>query len=300
MLKGLLANRELKERLEKALSEGHLPHGVLLCGEDGLGCGYAARLLAAEYLEPENELRYAQAAQGCHPECTEVIGTGAAGLIKVDQIRQVRAAMQETALSGTGRVVIIRDAHRMGAGAANALLKILEEPPEGVLFILTAPSAGAVLPTLLSRCGVYSLSTVPKEECIAAVREQFPSADGELLFAVFGGRLGKCLWAAQDPAPLEGAIEAAESAVKGDVYGLMCAFAPLEKDRPGAAERLQLLRFIAFAGVCGHRHPRLPAFSLPRAEALIGAVERAEAALAQNANLKLALTAFAARCGRIS
>lgn len=296
MLQGLLANEELKERLKTALDQGHLPHGILLCGENGLGRGYAARLLAAEYLAPENDALYQKVVKGAYPDFFVLEGSGAAGQIKVDEIRALRAALTQTSFGGAGRAALIKNADRMGKGAANALLKILEEPPAGVLFLLTAPSAASVMPTLRSRCAVYSLSPVGREESLAALKKAAPSADGELLYSVFGGRLGLCLAAAEEQAPLEQALCAANALFKKDGYALLCLLSETEKDRPGALRLLNLLQMIALAGMEGRRHPKLPFFEAEEAARLGAAAKEARLAILQNANLKLALTAFAVRC----
>lgn len=71
-----------------------------------------------------------------------------------------------------GRAVIFYGAQKMNASSANALLKVLEEPPEGVLFVLTATSAAAVLPTIRSRCAIYPIAPVtPAGMCELAARE---------------------------------------------------------------------------------------------------------------------------------
>ena len=56
----------------------------------------------------------------------------------------------------------IKGADKLNGASANALLKVLEEPPEGVLFILTAPSEANVMATIRSRCCAYSLAPWPR------------------------------------------------------------------------------------------------------------------------------------------
>ena len=69
-------------------------------------------------------------------------------------MREAREAIQRSALStdAAGRVLFIYGAQNLNGSSANAMLKIIEEPPEGVLFLLTATSAATVLPTIRSRC----------------------------------------------------------------------------------------------------------------------------------------------------
>lgn len=79
--------------------------------------------------------------------------------ISVDQIRGLADFLGMTAHQGGRRVVIIHPAESMNTNAANALLKNLEEPPAGLLFILVTHKPQSLLPTLLSRCLAFSLAT---------------------------------------------------------------------------------------------------------------------------------------------
>jgi DNA polymerase-3 subunit delta' len=85
-----------------------------------------------------------------HPDFLWISSDGA--FIKIDQIRAIRARLRFRPFEGKWRVVVIRDAHRLREEAANALLKILEEPPGRNLFILLALEPQMLLPTIVSRC----------------------------------------------------------------------------------------------------------------------------------------------------
>jgi DNA polymerase III, gamma/tau subunits len=298
MFESLYANEELKANFEKMLHSKTLPHAVLICAEDGLGKGFTARLLAAEYLEPNDDYRYAQVLEGTYPECITVEGEGAFGQIKVEQIRQVRARVQETGFTENGKAVIIKNANRMNSAAANALLKVLEEPPEGVLFILTAPSTGAVLPTILSRCAVFSLSPIPEEVCAKKIKERHPGANAELLSEVFGGRLGLCLNYAVEPERrdmLNRTLQAVKAIARDNIYALAVILSKVEKDKDAAEEMLTLMQFLLLHAAKGkiEKIPTIPTEKLQRVNT---AIFDAQQALRQNANTKLTLTALAVSC----
>ena len=150
-LDSLLGNETLKESLSAALAAGRLSHSILLCGEAGTGAGFAARCLAADYLYPNGGASAAQVLAGQSPEYLLLAGEGVSGDIRVDRVREVRREIFNTALSAGGRAVHIKGADKLNGASANALLKVLEEPPEGVLFILTAPSEANVMATIRSR-----------------------------------------------------------------------------------------------------------------------------------------------------
>ena len=173
-LDSLLGNETLKESLSAALAAGRLSHSILLCGEAGTGAGFAARCLAADYLYPNGGASAAQVLAGQSPEYLLLAGEGVSGDIRVDRVREVRREIFNTALSAGGRAVHIKGADKLNGASANALLKVLEEPPEGVLFILTAPSEANVMATIRSRCCAYSLAPVAEEVCAAYLKKHFP------------------------------------------------------------------------------------------------------------------------------
>lgn len=86
--------------------------------------------------------------------------------ISVDQVRGLADFIGMSAHQGGGRVVIVHPAEAMNANAANALLKNLEEPPRGLLFILVTHKPQQLLPTILSRCLSFALASPGKESAV--------------------------------------------------------------------------------------------------------------------------------------
>ena len=158
MLERIAGNRELKQDLKTALGSGRIAHSILLVGEPGCGAGFAARCLAADYLYPNGGPHAEAVLRGQDTESIVCVGGG----FRPDQggsIRDARQNIQKSALSSDaeGRVLFIYGAQNLNGASANAMLKIMEEPPEGVMFLLTASSAAAVLPTIRSRCAAYTM-----------------------------------------------------------------------------------------------------------------------------------------------
>ena len=245
MLERLAGNEPLRRDLAAALAANRLAHSVLLCGEKGLGAGFAARCLAADRLFPAGGPAAEAVLAGQSSECIEVRGAGVQGVIKIDQVREVRRRVYDTALSAAGRVVILYGAEHLNAASGNALLKIIEEPPEGVLFVLTAASSAAVLGTIRSRCAVYALAPVSEAECAAWLRKNCPGAAGQLapeqLAALYAGQIGKAADALRDPARgavLTDALRIAGLAAKGQEYPLLTALAAYESaKKPKPADK---------------------------------------------------------------
>ena len=247
MLERLAGNDALKRELGTALHSGRLPHAVLLVGEPGCGAGFAARCLAADYLYPAGGPHAEAVLKGEDTECLALRGEGTSGQIPVKRVREAREAIQRSALStdAAGRVLFIYGAQNLNGtqgSSANALLKIIEEPPEGVLFLLTAPSAAVVLPTIRSRCAAYTIAPVPVADCAAHLRaERLPAAAaGELAF-LYEGHIGTALKSWNDP-PTKAALGMAKTlcgyAAQGDTYRALALLTKYERDKEGFAALL--------------------------------------------------------------
>jgi DNA polymerase-3 subunit delta' len=140
--------------LREAVSNGTVGHSYLFVGPQGVGRELAAVALAAS-------VNCAQGGCGecdvckrtlrrAHPDVTFVAPEGAQ--ILVEQVRELRQIAYRSAFEGKTKVLVIEDAHRLNAAAANALLKVLEEPPGDVVFVLVTESPEDLPPTIVSRC----------------------------------------------------------------------------------------------------------------------------------------------------
>lgn len=300
MLNRVTGNRPSIQGIKAALAAGRLSHSILLAGEKGTGTGFAARCLAADYLWPHGGAGARLVMESRAEDCIEVRGEGASGDIRIDRIRQVRQQIFSTALQGPGRVVILYGAQSLNPSSANALLKVLEEPPEGVLFILTATSAAAVLPTIRSRCVCFAMAPVSEEDCVAYLRQARPNCtEAKFLARAMGGRIGSALACADDEgrrAILQDAVQSASLAAAGDVYGLQMLLAKREKDKPALRQLLEDIRAVCAAGM--GTDPLVPALSPARSAAIIGLAGTAASQLAANAPAKLVLTCFAAQAAK--
>lgn len=322
----VLGNGDTTAALKRALETGRLPHAILLTAPDGAGRGFAARCLAADYLYPGGGAQ-AQAVLGQQsPELLVVTGEGKSGQIPVDSIRAVRSEIFHSSLSAAGRVVWIRDAHRMAAPAANALLKVLEEPPPGALFILTAPDPTALPFTIQSRCAAYALGALPAGVCEARLQSAladltaqgaekdaegsaafFPPDPGlpELLAALYGGRIGMGLRVLQNPGRLQilrDALAAVDAAAARDTYRLLCIFSNYEGRAEGERARREcLLADMAEAMACalrGETAAGLPPLHASLAARLLPPLADCRQALAGNAAPKITFAALAVRLKR--
>ena len=302
MLDRLAGNAALKAELGAALRTGRLPHAVLLVGEAGCGAGFAARCLAADYLYPAGGPHAEAVLKGEDTECLVLRGEGASGQIPVKRVREMREAIQHSALStdAAGRVLFIYGAQNLNGSSANAMLKIIEEPPEGVLFLLTATSAATVLPTIRSRCAAYTIAPVPAADCAALLRDRgLPAALADELAFVYEGHVGNALRAFQDAAArtaLARAKELCGYAAQNDTYRALALVTQYERDREGFLALLwqldqvcsAVLRRPGYGASCGGIRPEAAAD-------ILRAGAETRRAVTANGNLRLAVALLAAR-----
>jgi len=118
------------------------------------------------------------------------------GEIIVEDSREIATFLRLTPAEGGWRVVIVDGADEMNRNAANALLKILEEPPRRVLLLLVAHSPGRLLPTIRSRCRRFPLAPLPPgvvRLLLQRYRPDLPEPQAEALVALSGGSIGRAL-----------------------------------------------------------------------------------------------------------
>ena len=97
--------------------------------------------------------------------------------IKVDQVREIQRRLTTRPTLGSKRAVIIDPADDMEVSASNALLKSLEEPPQGTYFLLVAHSPARLLPTIRSRCRTLRFSAIDRRSMDNLLRDLASEAD---------------------------------------------------------------------------------------------------------------------------
>jgi len=140
--------------LKDAVTSGAPGHAYLFAGPQGVGRELAAAALAASLNCPDGGCGAcdvcARVLRRSHPDVYTIAPEGAQ--ILVDQVRAVRENAYLSPYEGRVKIFIFEDAHRLNPAASNALLKVLEEPPADVVFVLITESPEDLLPTVVSRC----------------------------------------------------------------------------------------------------------------------------------------------------
>ncbi len=194
---GFYGNDNLKRLLTETLKNHTTPHALLIEGERGAGAGYLGELLAGDILCENGGCGACRscrkALKGIHPDIY-VLDRGDE-MIKVDDIRALGATAAVYPNDGERKAYVIKHADNMNKNAQNALLKLLEEPPSFVSFILCAESRNKLLDTILSRCvclKVYPVSADEASDYLIKNTKIKPDAAADIA-AVSRGLIGRAL-----------------------------------------------------------------------------------------------------------
>jgi DNA polymerase-3 subunit delta' len=191
------------------------PHAVLLTGSAGIGkTELAAQIVALLLCEtPTPDLAACGGCPSCrwhavgnHPDYRAVMPGGdadaeaaatelaaekgkkrSAATIKIDQVRELEDFVFLGSHRHGRRVVLLTQAETMNHAAANALLKMLEEPPAGVFFILVTSKLRALLATLRSRCRIVTMAQPDREQAVAWLEKNGLGKEGQTWLDMAGG-----------------------------------------------------------------------------------------------------------------
>lgn len=164
-----IGNDAVTGQIEAAMENGTLPHAVIIDGAKGTGKATLARILAS-YCVCTGESRPCGKCPGCmkaehnsHPDIFVTDGNDPGGL-NIETIRRIRSDAYIIPNEAPTKCFILLNCDKMLAPSQNAFLKILEEPPANVMFVMTVTSANMLLQTVRSRSRIYSLCPPPPEQ----------------------------------------------------------------------------------------------------------------------------------------
>ena len=172
----IVSQSQVVEQL-KAVSSGDpkaIAQSWLICGPPGSGRSNVARAFAAALESPDHGLNdeptktTEQVLAGTHPDVT-VLATNKV-TIGIDEVRDIIATSEQMPGTAPWRIIIIEDVDRMLERTTNVLLKEIEEPSAHTIWLLCAPSAQDVLPTIRSRTRIVNLA-VPTNQAVAKFLE---------------------------------------------------------------------------------------------------------------------------------
>ncbi len=288
------------ESLASSMANGRMHHAWLLTGPSGIGKASVAKLAAACLLSEEVNIRdlcdaevvsfsvllddpgAKQVLNGAHPDYLAIAPTlddNRSGQIKIDQIRALVPFMAHKPARGRFRVTVIDSMDEVNRNGANAMLKLLEEPPENSLILLVSSRPGRLPPTIRSRCRVVSLSPLDALSCQDVLKKKLPDSDlkqVELLAQLCVGAPGRAISLAESGAAdcyqvacsllAESKPNVSAMAVLTDKWGRGTAAG--RRSREGAVFCLERLLWLAALKASG-RDILVPcAFEVPAVQAL--------------------------------
>lgn len=174
--KDIVGQPHLVKALSNAIELNRIANAYLFCGPRGTGKTSSARILAKSLncehgptLEP---------CQKC-ASCRDITNTTGLDVIEIDaasnrgiqDAKELIAQAQYAPINGKYKIFIIDEVHMLSNDAFNALLKIFEEPPENVIFILATTEPHKVLETIVSRCQRFDLRRITTDDIVKRLRE---------------------------------------------------------------------------------------------------------------------------------
>ncbi|RMF60233.1 MAG: DNA polymerase III subunit delta' [Calditrichaeota bacterium] len=197
----IIGQTRIKKFFERALRKGRMSHAYLFVGSHGVGkeamaLEVAKAFFCSDYLACDGTCRdCARVGRLAHPDLHFIFPAPAKmkdkereqivrsvienpylraelwanPLISIERIREIRRKAATKAFEGRGRVVIITDCERMTTEAANSLLKLLEEPPEGMRLVMISSRPNLLLPTITSRCQMVKFDPLSAAEIAQAL-----------------------------------------------------------------------------------------------------------------------------------
>lgn len=303
----LVGNLRIRDAVMAAVAEKRIPHAILLEGDKGTGRHTLMRFLSrAAVCDGENspcgECRGCHLAEiGTHPDITVIAPEDGKKNITVAQIRALRTEAYVKPHMAVRRVFVIDKADTMNEQAQNAILKVLEEPPADIIFILIAESAAALLDTIISRCTVLSLVPPETDEAVGYLRKNTDFSEEQIKEAI--GITGNNIGAAIDA--LSGGGTAAQAAAKrfaellisGDEAEMLKITAEFEKNRVLADEFFKELKISLATEIKKNLRNTITAKALV---SFYDTLPEFEDALKTNINLSLLFCALVCKAAQIS
>jgi DNA polymerase-3 subunit delta' len=213
----LLGHAEAEATILDAIRTRRMHHAWLITGPEGVGKAtlayrFARRLLAGQpgedslALDPVNPV-FRRVAAGSHADLLtveRVLNEKTKRMktqIAVDDVRKINGFMSLTPAEGGWRVVVVDGAEELNPASANALLKILEEPPPRAILLLVCSAPGRLLPTIRSRCRRLRLTPLGDEPMGQLIGQYLPGLGGDergRLITLAEGSPGRAIMLAED------------------------------------------------------------------------------------------------------
>lgn len=174
-MRSFIGYRTLINNFKNRCINNTLSHAHLIAGEDGIGKSKLANILAKLILNGELDREYVDIINYRSNKAS----------FGVDDVRNIIEEVSKKPFEGDKKVIIIHEGNKLTTQAQNALLKTIEEPPVGVHIIILCESLELILDTIKSRCEIYKLTPLTKEELYEYIRiKEFNYNENEIKSAI--------------------------------------------------------------------------------------------------------------------
>ncbi|MBE6776838.1 MAG: DNA polymerase III subunit delta' [Ruminococcaceae bacterium] len=251
----IVGNNKLTLTVQNFIKEKRIPHAILIEGDYGTGKHTLAKFISKAIVCSGADCP----CDGCnnchladiksHPDITEIAPLDGKKSITVDQIRSLREETVIKPHQAEKRVFVIDGADTMNPQSQNALLKVLEEPPKTVMFILIAESKTVLLDTIISRCVTLSLTTPEFSVALDYIKSKTDFSE-ELIKEALElqknniGRALNTLNGVSSSSTEESAEKFLESAINGDRFNMLKITAAYSKNRILADSFIKDLKYL--------------------------------------------------------
>jgi len=188
---------EAVSKLKRFISSGNLGHAYLFAGPQGVGKYTTAKVFASAVNCANGGcgkcLCCDKIAREIHPDVFQVAPEG--NFITIEQIREIKREANLKPFEANFKVYIIDEVEKMTMEAANALLKILEEPPSGVIFILITSNLEGVISTIVSRCYQVYFRPIATNLMVSEIMRRYETDENKakLVAKISGGIFGNAI-----------------------------------------------------------------------------------------------------------
>ncbi len=257
----LLGKKEAFEAISAAIGAKKLPHAVILIGDKGIGKAFFADVICKMLLCSSQNVPCLEC-NACkkiekeiHPDIFKIYPAGKSQTIGVDEISTVKKHIFVKPNDADYKIFIIYGAERMNRFAQNALLKMIEEPPEDTFFIFTCQNAQSLLATVRSRVTSFYLTPATSDEIRRELKIRFPEKLEEQIEKAVersGGNAGLAISLCENEDAAEifsSASQIALASCDKDRTRLCLELGKLSKKKQEALETVKKLKLI-FRDVC--------------------------------------------------
>lgn len=318
----LIGKENAVEAVLSAIKAKRLSHAIMLTGDKGVGKKTFADFLCALLTCEEKNVPCAQCPsckkiqKGIHPDIYKIYPAGKSETIGVKEIKPIKENLYIKPNDADVKIFIIYEADRMNKYAQNAMLKMIEEPPEDCYFIFTLKNSSSLLSTVRSRAVSYNLAPATVKQCLSELKKRFENEDIEVLLKaseLSRGNIGLGIEIVEDSKLKElydDVLSFSKALLDKDRALLTLCLGPYSSDKNAAVKFAEILKLTfrdaialsckndeSLSGCTDAAKQISKTCSVKACLDIMGACDRLVSAVKSNANLALSVADFEINVG---